>query len=94
MPTVNDGNMEEGSLRCDANVSVRPQGRDETRHENRSEKHQFVRYLEKALEFESRGNSVVEAAAQLCRDPALGRTRTRAFSMRTKEDGMIIAYFP
>ena len=39
---VNDGNMEEGSLRCDANVSVRPAGRDDARDEDGSEEHQLV----------------------------------------------------
>ena len=37
-----DGNMEEGSLRCDANVSVRLKGRKEIRDENGSEKHEFL----------------------------------------------------
>ena len=39
---VNDGNMEEGSLRCDANVSVRPDGADRARHQGGSEERQLV----------------------------------------------------
>ena len=39
---VNDGNLEEGSLRCDANVSIRPVGADDARHEGGSEERQLV----------------------------------------------------
>ena len=39
---ANDGNMEEGSLRCDANVSIRPAGADHARHEGRSQERQLV----------------------------------------------------
>ena len=39
---VNDGNLEEGSFRCDANVSIRPAGADEARHARRAEEHQLV----------------------------------------------------
>ena len=39
---VNDGNMEEGSLRCDANVSVRPRRRDRARHQGRGQEPQLV----------------------------------------------------
>ena len=39
---VNDGNMEEGSLRCDANVSVRPRGADEVRHQGRGQERQLL----------------------------------------------------
>ena len=39
---VNDGNMEEGSLRCDANVSVRPARRDDARHQGRGQERQLV----------------------------------------------------
>lgn len=37
-----DGNMEEGSLRCDANISIRPIGQKRTRYKNRSEKYELV----------------------------------------------------
>ena len=50
---VSDGNMEEGSLRCDANVSVRPVGPDNARNESRSEERQLVPLSSKRrLEFE------------------------------------------
>ena len=50
---VNDGNMEEGSLRCDANVSVRPRGPADVRHEGGSEERQLVPLSsQKAIEYE------------------------------------------
>ena len=45
---VNDGNMEEGSLRCDANVSVRPEGRARVRRQDRAEEPQLVPPREEA----------------------------------------------
>src|SRR4029453_13213114 len=49
---VNDGNMEEGSLRCDANVSVRPEGTKTLGTKTEVKNINSFRYLEKALEYE------------------------------------------
>ena len=49
---VNDGNMEEGSLRCDANVSVRPAGSTTFGTKAEVKNVNSFRYLQKALEFE------------------------------------------
>src|SRR5688500_7881545 len=49
---VNDGNMEEGSLRCDANVSVRPQGQEALGTKAEVKNVNSFRYLEKAIEYE------------------------------------------
>jgi aspartyl-tRNA(Asn)/glutamyl-tRNA(Gln) amidotransferase subunit B len=91
-----DGNMQEGSFRCDANVSVRPAG--DTRLGTRCEVKNLnsFRFLEKAIEFEARrqieliedGGTVVQETRLY--DPDRDETR----SMRTKEDAMDYRYFP
>ena len=93
---VNDGNMEEGSLRCDANVSVRPVG--ETRLGTKAEVKNLnsFRFLQKALEHEidrqiaivSDGTRVVQETRLW--DAAAGRT----VSMRSKEEAHDYRYFP
>jgi aspartyl-tRNA(Asn)/glutamyl-tRNA(Gln) amidotransferase subunit B len=91
-----DGNMQEGSFRCDANVSVRRKGeakfgtRTETKNVN------SFRYVEKAIEFEiARQIEVLEAGGRIVQetrlfDPDTGETRM----MRTKEEAMDYRYFP
>ncbi len=93
---ANDGNMEEGSLRCDANVSVRPKGVTTLGTKAEVKNVNSFRYLQKALEFEiarqtdlvSRGERVVQETRLF--DSALGRT----FSMRSKEEAHDYRYFP
>src|SRR5262245_16265756 len=93
---VNDGNMEEGSLRCDANVSVRPVG--ETRLGTKAEVKNLnsFRFLQKALEHEiDRQIAVVSDGARVVQetrlwDAAAGRT----VSMRSKEEAHDYRYFP
>ena len=93
---VNDGNMEEGSLRCDANVSVRPAG--ETRLGTKVEVKNInsFRFLQRALEFEIdrqtrlvRGGGAVVQETRLW-DSGAGRTA----SMRSKEEAHDYRYFP
>ena len=92
---VTDGNMEEGSLRCDANISVRRAGeplgvKAEIKNLN------SFRHVQKALEYEiDRQISVLEAGGAVEHetrlwDPAAGRT----LSMRSKEDAHDYRYFP
>jgi aspartyl-tRNA(Asn)/glutamyl-tRNA(Gln) amidotransferase subunit B len=92
---VCDGNMEEGSLRCDANVSVRkPGGPFGTRSEVKNLN--SFRFLARAIEFETErqierieaGESVVQETRLF--DPARGETR----SMRSKEEAHDYRYFP
>jgi len=93
---ANDGNMEEGSLRCDANVSVRPKGQTTLGTKAEVKNVNSFRYLQKALEYEiarqidlvSRGERVVQETRLF--DSALGRT----FSMRSKEEAHDYRYFP
>jgi aspartyl-tRNA(Asn)/glutamyl-tRNA(Gln) amidotransferase subunit B len=90
-----DGNMEEGSLRCDANVSVRRPGaalgtRTETKNLN------SMRFIGRAIDYEARRQvEVLEAGGAVLQetrlfDPARGETRP----MRTKEEAHDYRYFP
>lgn len=92
---VCDGNMEEGSLRCDANVSVRREGaalgtRTEIKNLN------SFRYLRSAIDFEiARQTAALEAGGVITQetrlyDPATGETRP----MRSKEEAHDYRYFP
>ena len=92
---VCDGNMEEGSLRCDANVSVRKPGaalgtRTEIKNLN------SFRYLRSAIDFEiARQSAVLESGGAITQetrlyDPAAGETRP----MRSKEEAHDYRYFP
>jgi aspartyl-tRNA(Asn)/glutamyl-tRNA(Gln) amidotransferase subunit B len=93
---VNDGNMEEGSLRCDANVSVRPVGQAEFGTKTEVKNLNSFRFLQKALEFEiDRQIAVIEGGGRIEQetrlwDAAAGRTVV----MRTKEDAHDYRYFP
>ena len=93
---VNDGNMEEGSLRCDANVSVRPAGQAAFGTKAEVKNVNSFRYLEKAIEYEidrqiellERGGTVVQETRLF--DSGSGRTH----SMRSKEEAHDYRYFP
>jgi len=93
---VNDGNMEEGSLRCDANVSVRPvgQGRFGTKAEVKNVN--SFRYLEKALEYEiDRQITLIEGGGRVVQETRLWDSATgRTVSMRSKEEAHDYRYFP
>jgi aspartyl-tRNA(Asn)/glutamyl-tRNA(Gln) amidotransferase subunit B len=93
---VNDGNMEEGSLRCDANVSVRPAGTEALGVKTEVKNLNSFRYVQRALEYEierhigllNTGNAV-EQETRLW-DSAANRTVT----MRGKEEAHDYRYFP
>jgi aspartyl-tRNA(Asn)/glutamyl-tRNA(Gln) amidotransferase subunit B len=93
---VNDGNMEEGSLRCDANVSVRPHGESRLGTKVEVKNLNSFRYLKQALdhEIDRQGDELARgrAIAQETRlwDQAAGRT----VSMRGKEEAHDYRYFP
>ncbi len=91
-----DGNMQEGSFRCDANVSVRPAGSDKLGTRREIKNLNSFRFLEQAIEYEARwqietleNGGRIEQATVLF-DPATGETR----AMRTKEDAHDYRYFP
>ena len=93
---ASDGNMEEGSLRCDANVSVRRVPGDPLGIKTEVKNINSFRYVQRAIEFEierqtdilARGGSL-EGETRLW-DSATGQT----YSMRTKEEAHDYRYFP
>jgi aspartyl-tRNA(Asn)/glutamyl-tRNA(Gln) amidotransferase subunit B len=93
---ISDGNMQEGSFRCDANVSVRPRG--ETKLGTRTELKNLnsFRFVEKAIEVETaRQIKVLEAGGTIRQETRLydpDRNETRA--MRSKEEANDYRYFP
>ncbi len=93
---VNDGNMEEGSLRCDANVSVRPAGVAKLGTKTEVKNINSFRYLEKALDYEiERQVDVLERGGSIVQETRLwDSTRRETFSMRSKEDAHDYRYFP
>jgi aspartyl-tRNA(Asn)/glutamyl-tRNA(Gln) amidotransferase subunit B len=93
---VNDGNMEEGSLRCDANVSVRPHGATRLGTKTEVKNINSFRYLEKALEYEiERQIGVVQRGGSVVQETRLWDSTAReTFSMRSKEDAHDYRYFP
>lgn len=93
---VCDGNMEQGSLRCDANVSIRPAGQEEYGTRTEVKNINSFKFVEKALEYEIRrqievvadGGKVVQETRLW--DPSSGTTQ----SMRSKEEAHDYRYFP
>jgi aspartyl-tRNA(Asn)/glutamyl-tRNA(Gln) amidotransferase subunit B len=91
-----DGNMQEGSFRCDANVSVRPAGSSELGTRREIKNLNSFRFLQQAIEYEMQwqietleNGGKIEQATVLF-DPDSGETRM----MRTKEDAHDYRYFP
>jgi aspartyl-tRNA(Asn)/glutamyl-tRNA(Gln) amidotransferase subunit B len=93
---ANDGNMEEGSLRCDANVSVRPRGATKLGTKTEVKNVNSFRFLQKALEFE------IERQIEVLESGGIIRQETRLWdsdlqettSMRSKEEAHDYRYFP
>jgi aspartyl-tRNA(Asn)/glutamyl-tRNA(Gln) amidotransferase subunit B len=93
---VNDGNMEEGSLRCDANVSIRPTESAAFGTKTEVKNVNSFRYLQKALEFEiGRQTALVERGARVTQETRLWNSETgETVSMRSKEEAHDYRYFP
>jgi len=93
---VCDGNMEEGSLRCDANVSVRPVGQATLGTKAEVKNVNSFRYLEKALEYEiTRQIDLLESGGRVVQETRLWDTVSgRTHSMRSKEEAHDYRYFP
>ena len=91
-----DGNMQEGSFRCDANVSVRPKGRKEFGTRCEIKNLNSFRFMEKAIEHEiARQIDLIEDGGRVVQETRLydpDRDETRP--MRSKEDAMDYRYFP
>ncbi|RMG60024.1 MAG: Asp-tRNA(Asn)/Glu-tRNA(Gln) amidotransferase subunit GatB [Deltaproteobacteria bacterium] len=91
-----DGNMEEGSFRCDANVSVRPKGAKEFGTKTELKNMNSFRNVERALEYEiQRQIQVLREGGTVVQETRLFDANTgRTVSMRTKEEAHDYRYFP
>lgn len=93
---VCDGNLEEGSLRCDCNVSVRKNSADKLGTKVELKNINSFRFVEKAIEYEiDRQIDVIESGGKIIQETRLyDPDKNRTFSMRTKEDAQDYRYFP
>ena len=93
---VSDCNMEEGSLRCDANVSVRPRGANQFGTKVEVKNLNSFRYLAKALEFEiERHVGLLESGGRISQETRLwNQAAGRTDPMRSKEKAHDYRYFP
>ena len=93
---VSDCNMEEGSLRCDANVSVRPRGQEKFGTKAEVKNVNSFRFIRLALEYEiERQIEVIENGGQVKQETRLWNSvEGRTYSMRSKEQAHDYRYFP
>jgi aspartyl-tRNA(Asn)/glutamyl-tRNA(Gln) amidotransferase subunit B len=93
---VNDGNMEEGSLRCDANVSVRKAGDSKFGTRTELKNINSFRFVQKAIDFEvSRQIELLESGGRVVQETRLWNSdEERTVSMRSKEEAHDYRYFP
>ena len=93
---VCDGNMDEGSLRCDANISVRPIGREKFGTKVEIKNLNSFRYVEKAIDFEiDRQIAVIQQGGEIVQETRLwDEAKSITKSMRSKEHAEDYRYFP
>jgi aspartyl-tRNA(Asn)/glutamyl-tRNA(Gln) amidotransferase subunit B len=93
---ASDANMEEGNLRCDANVSVRLRGQQTFGTKVELKNLNSVRFLQRALEYEiNRQIEVIERGGSVVQETRLYNDReNRTYTMRTKEEAHDYRYFP
>ncbi len=93
---ISDGNMQEGSFRCDANVSVRPQGQQTLGTRTETKNLNSFRFVERAINFEiERQIDIIEDGGEIVQETRLydsDKDETR--SMRSKEESHDYRYFP
>jgi len=91
-----DGNMEEGSFRCDANVSIRPKGSETFGTRTELKNLNSFKHVEKALHFEiKRQQAVIEDGGGVVQETRLwDPDKDRSTSMRGKEEAHDYRYFP
>jgi aspartyl-tRNA(Asn)/glutamyl-tRNA(Gln) amidotransferase subunit B len=93
---VNDGNLEEGSFRCDANVSIRPRGVTKLGTRCELKNINSFRFVQRAIDSEiARQTAVLDAGGSIAQetrsfDPDTGKTAT----LRSKEEAHDYRYFP
>ncbi len=93
---VSDCNMEEGSLRCDANVSIRPKGQKQFGTKAEVKNVNSFRFIKQALEYEiERHIEVVESGGRVAQETRLYNSNEgKTYSMRSKEQAHDYRYFP
>jgi aspartyl-tRNA(Asn)/glutamyl-tRNA(Gln) amidotransferase subunit B len=93
---VSDCNMEEGSLRCDANVSVRPRGQKQFGTKAEVKNVNSFRFIRSALEYEiERQVELIESGGRVAQETRLWNANEgRTYSMRSKEQAHDYRYFP
>jgi aspartyl-tRNA(Asn)/glutamyl-tRNA(Gln) amidotransferase subunit B len=93
---VSDCNMEEGSLRCDANVSVRPRGQEKFGTKAEIKNVNSFRFIRDAIEHEiDRQIEVIESGGKIQQETRLyNANEGRTYSMRSKEQAHDYRYFP
>jgi aspartyl-tRNA(Asn)/glutamyl-tRNA(Gln) amidotransferase subunit B len=93
---VSDCNMEEGSLRCDANVSIRPKGQEKFGTKAEVKNVNSFRFIRAALEYEiERQIELVESGGRVVQETRLWNANEgRTYSMRSKEQAHDYRYFP
>jgi aspartyl-tRNA(Asn)/glutamyl-tRNA(Gln) amidotransferase subunit B len=91
-----DGNMEEGSFRCDANISIRPKGSDTLGTRAELKNLNSFKHVEKALHFEiDRQKEILEDGGHVVQETRLwDPDKNRSTSMRSKEEAHDYRYFP
>ncbi len=93
---VSDCNMEEGSLRCDANVSVRPRGQRQFGTKTEVKNVNSFRFIKQALEYEiERQIGVLESGGRIVQETRLyNANEGKTYGMRSKEQAHDYRYFP
>jgi len=93
---VSDCNMEEGSLRCDANVSIRPRGQKEFGTKTEIKNVNSFRFIREALEYEiARQVDVIESGGKITQETRLYNSNEgKTYGMRSKEQAHDYRYFP
>src|ERR1700689_1776497 len=93
---VSDCNMEEGSLRCDANISVRPRGQKEFGTKTEVKNVNSFRFIKQALEYEiGRHIRVIEGGGRILQETRLYNSHEgKTYGMRSKEQAHDYRYFP
>jgi aspartyl-tRNA(Asn)/glutamyl-tRNA(Gln) amidotransferase subunit B len=91
-----DGNMEEGSLRCDANISVRLRGENKLGTKTEVKNMNSFRNVERAINYEiNRQMEILEDGGRIIQETLLwDADKNKAFSMRSKEEAHDYRYFP
>jgi aspartyl-tRNA(Asn)/glutamyl-tRNA(Gln) amidotransferase subunit B len=93
---VSDCNMEEGSLRCDANISVRPRGQKQFGTKTEIKNVNSFRFIREALEYEiDRQIGIVESGGKITQETRLYNSiEGKTYGMRSKEQAHDYRYFP